>query len=132
MKNYKILIIDDDQSTQRIMNINLSARGYTVVSALDGEEGLRLVSQEKPDLIILDIMMPKISGIEVCRQIRKQTQTPIIILSARQGEVDKVECLDAGADDYLTKPYSLRELLSRVKAALRYSHPGKNDVTRPE
>ncbi len=119
MKPTIILIVDDDPSIRKFVRANLEARGYTVMLAADGDEAIQVVEKELPDLIILDIMMPKIDGFEVCRQIREWSKIPIIMLSAREDETDKVRCLDCGADDYLTKPFSLRELLSRINAVLR-------------
>jgi DNA-binding response OmpR family regulator len=121
MKMPRILIVDDDPAIRKFIKANLEARDYEVVQASDGEEGLKLVELEMPDLILLDIMMPKVDGMEVCRRLREWTEIPIIILSAREGEMDKVKCLDCGADDYLTKPFSLRELMSRIRAVLRRS-----------
>jgi DNA-binding response OmpR family regulator len=119
MKMPRILIVDDDPAIRKFIKANLEARDYEVLQAADGEEGLKLVEMEMPDLILLDIMMPKVNGFEVCLRLREWNEIPIIILSAREGEMDKVKCLDCGADDYLTKPFSLRELLSRIKAVLR-------------
>ncbi len=119
MKKLKILIVDDDPAIRKFVRANLEARDYEVFLAMDGEEGIKLTEQELPDLILLDIMMPKVDGFEVCRRVREWSQVPIIMLSAREGEADKVQCLDSGADDYLTKPFSLKELLSRIKAVLR-------------
>jgi DNA-binding response OmpR family regulator len=119
MKQTTILVVDDDPSIRKFVRANLEARDYSVLLAADGDEALQIVEKDLPDLIILDIMMPKIDGFEVCRQIREWSKIPIIMLSARENETDKVRCLDCGADDYLTKPFSLRELLSRVNAVLR-------------
>jgi DNA-binding response OmpR family regulator len=119
MKTSKILVVDDDPAIRKFIRANLTVRGYEVFLAFDGEEGLRVLETEMPDLILLDIMMPKIDGLEVCRRVREWSKIPIIMLSARAGEMDKVKCLDCGADDYLTKPFSLKELLSRIKAVLR-------------
>jgi DNA-binding response OmpR family regulator len=121
MKTVRILIVDDDPAIRKFMKANLEARNYQVLVAGDGEEGIQIIETELPDLVLLDIMMPKVDGIEVCRRVRVWSEIPIIILSAREGEMDKVKCLDCGADDYLTKPFSLRELLSRIKAVLRRS-----------
>ena len=126
MTRSRILIIDDDQAIRKFVRANLEARGYEVLTAMDGEEGIKLTELELPDLIILDIMMPKVDGFEVCRQIREWTKIPIIMLSARAGETDKVRSLDCGADDYLTKPFSLKELLSRINAVLRRSQDNNN------
>jgi DNA-binding response OmpR family regulator len=119
MKATKILIVDDDGGIRKFVRANLEAREYGVLMAADGQEGLQVLEKELPDLILLDIMMPKIDGFEVCRRVREWSKVPIIMLSARDGEMDKVKCLDCGADDYLTKPFSLIELLSRIKAVLR-------------
>jgi DNA-binding response OmpR family regulator len=121
MKTVKVLIVDDDPAMRKFMRANLEARGYQVFLAADGEMGIQIIETELPDLVLLDIMMPKIDGLEVCRRVRVWSEIPIIILSAREGEIDKVSCLDCGADDYLTKPFSLRELMSRIKAVLRRS-----------
>ncbi len=115
----KILIVDDEKNIVDIIAFNLNKEGFDVVCAYDGEEGLGLVYKENPELIILDIMMPKMDGFEVCKEIRKTLETPIIMLTARAEEVDKVMGLELGADDYVTKPFSVKELLARVKANLR-------------
>jgi DNA-binding response OmpR family regulator len=119
MKQTRILVIEDDQPIRKFIRANLEARGFEVLTAVDGEEGLKLTELELPDLILLDIMMPRIDGFEVCHRIREWSKIPIIMLSARADEMDKVKCLDYGADDYMTKPFSLKELLSRVNAVLR-------------
>ena len=115
----KILVVDDEQPIVDIVKYNLEEEGFTVIPAYDGEEALRLAFAEKPQLIILDIMMPGKDGFEVCRQIREKMNVPIIMLTARDTEIDKVLGLELGADDYVTKPFSARELVARVKAALR-------------
>jgi len=118
----KILLIEDEPSQVELIHYNLKAEGYDVLVALDGEEGLEVVLEEIPDLILLDWMLPKVSGIEVCRQLRKSKVTreiPIIMLTARSEESDKIRGLDIGADDYITKPYSIKELLARVRATMR-------------
>ncbi len=115
----KILIIEDEKNILDIIKFNLQKEGYDVICALDGEEGLDLALNENPDLILLDIMMPKLDGFEVCKRIREKKYTPIIMLTARAEEVDKVLGLEVGADDYVTKPFSTRELVARVKANLR-------------
>jgi DNA-binding response OmpR family regulator len=112
-------VVDDDPSIRKFIRANLEKRDYAVLQAGDGEEAIQVIEQELPDLVLLDIMMPKMDGFTVCRRVREWSRIPIIMLSARQGEMDKVECLDCGADDYLTKPFSLRELLSRINAVLR-------------
>jgi two-component system response regulator VicR len=117
--NQKILIVDDEKNIVDIVKYNLSKEGYEVIEAYDGEAGYKLAVSESPDLILLDIMMPKMDGYEVCRQIRKTSQVPIIMLTARAEELDKVFGFELGADDYVTKPFSVRELMARVKANLR-------------
>lgn len=119
-KAQKILIVDDEQSIRTLLAYNLKQAGYTTVMAEDGEEAIRFADQEKPDLILLDLMLPKIDGIEVCKQLRKQhIHIPIIMLTAKSEELDKVLGLEIGADDYMTKPFSPREVIARVKAVLR-------------
>lgn len=119
-KGKRILIVDDDTSIQRVLRRNLIASGYEVLVADDGRQALELVRIQQPDLILLDLWMPgEIDGMAVCEQVRRWTQTPIIILSARTEERQKVQALDLGADDYLTKPFSNDELLARVRACLR-------------
>lgn len=115
----KILVVDDEQSIVNIIAYNLKKEGYEVICAGDGEEGLNLALTENPDLILLDIMMPKLDGYEVCRKVREKSNVPIIMLTARADEVDKVIGLEMGADDYVTKPFGNRELIARVKAHIR-------------
>ena len=115
----KILVVDDEKPISDIVKFNLDKEGYDVVTAYDGEEALKKVEAESPDLILLDLMLPKIDGLEVARQIRKEDDTPIIMLTAKDSEIDKVLGLELGADDYVTKPFSNRELVARVKANLR-------------
>jgi two-component system response regulator VicR len=117
--NRKILIVDDEKNIVDIVKYNLRKEGYETLEAYDGEEGLELALAHNPELILLDIMMPKIDGYEVCRRIREKMQTPIIMLTARAEEVDKVMGFELGADDYVTKPFGVRELMARVKANLR-------------
>ena len=116
----KILIIEDEEELVKGLKLNLVFEGYDVISALDGEDGLNKALREAPDLVLLDIMLPKKDGLEVCRELRQRNITiPIIMLTAKGGEVDKVVGLEIGADDYITKPFSVRELIARVKAHLR-------------
>ena len=115
----RILVIDDESQITRVLRAALSAQGYDVRTANDPEEGLRLFRDWPPDLVITDLMMPTMSGVEVCRLIRTQSATPVLVLSVREHERSKVEALDAGADDYVTKPFSIQELLARVRAHLR-------------
>jgi DNA-binding response OmpR family regulator len=114
-----ILIVEDDETLQETLAYNLEREGYTVFSAIDGPTGLELARTQSPDLIILDIMLPELDGLSVCRILRRELDVPIIMLTARSSEVDKIIGLDSGADDYITKPFSLGEFLARVRAALR-------------
>jgi two-component system KDP operon response regulator KdpE len=114
-----ILVVDDEAPVLRTLKRNLSGYGYEVLTAADGVEALACVEENRPDLMLLDLNMPRLSGLEVCRRLRKWNQMPIIVLSARGDEQQKVEALDLGADDYLTKPFGMSELLARIRAALR-------------
>jgi two-component system, OmpR family, KDP operon response regulator KdpE len=120
MDKKSILIVDDDPAILRLLSTNLKARGYEIFTATNGEESLEAVQKDFIDLIILDLMMPKIDGVEVCRRVREWSDVPIIILSARGDENDKVKCLELGADDYLTKPFGIAELMARIKTAFRH------------
>jgi len=115
----KVLIVEDDQSLRDVLRYNLGREGYEVVMANDGAQALEAVQREKPDLILLDILLPELDGYEVCRILRRQTDIPIIMLTAKDQEMDKVMGLELGADDYITKPFSLKELLARIRAQLR-------------
>ena len=115
----RILVIDDEAQITRVLRAALSAQGYDVRTANDPDEGLQMFRDWPPDLVITDLMMPGISGVEVCRAIRSKGDTPVLVLSVREHERSKVEALDAGADDYVTKPFSIQELLARVRAHLR-------------
>lgn len=115
----KILIVDDEKNIVDIIAFNLKKEGYKILRAGDGAEGVKLTMEENPDLILLDIMMPKMDGYEACKKIREKKNTPIIMLTARAEELDKVLGLELGADDYVTKPFGIRELMARVKANLR-------------
>ncbi len=120
----RILVVEDDPAILRGLSDNLKAESHEVLTASDGEEGYRLIVERKLDLIILDLMLPKLGGYEVCRKVRAEgVHTPILILSARGEESDRVIGLDLGADDYVTKPFSVRELLARVRALLRRAQP---------
>ncbi|MFL2781300.1 MAG: phosphate regulon transcriptional regulator PhoB [Rhodospirillales bacterium] len=122
LSNPKILIIEDEPSQIELIHYNLKTEGYEVFTSHDGEDGLMQASEVLPDLILLDWMIPKISGMEVCRRLRRNSLTreiPVIMVTARSEEVDKIQGLDMGADDYITKPYSIKELLARVRAAIR-------------
>jgi DNA-binding response OmpR family regulator len=120
----RILLVDDEQSIQTLLSYPLRKDGYHVTSALDGSEALRRFEEGRFDLVILDLMLPQLNGVEVCRQLRSRSQVPIIMLTAKGSETDKVAGLEVGADDYITKPFSMREFRSRVKAALRRSRMG--------
>jgi DNA-binding response OmpR family regulator len=123
----RILLVDDEQSVQKLLAYPLRKEGYEVVPALDGEEALERCRGQNFDLIVLDVMLPKLDGFDVCRQIRAQSSVPIIMLTAKAEEFDKVLGLELGADDYITKPFSMREFRSRVKAVLR-----RSDLLREE
>jgi two-component system KDP operon response regulator KdpE len=129
-----ILVIDDEAQILRALKTILSAKQFHVSTATRGEEGLALAAAEQPDLIILDMSLPDMEGIQVCKELREWTQTPVIILSVRDSEKDKVAALDAGADDYLTKPFGIEELLARVRVAMRHktqnAGEGKRTVVR--
>jgi two-component system, OmpR family, response regulator len=115
----KVLVVDDDANLLETLKYNLKKESYEVVTAVDGEQALELARKEKPDLILLDIMLPKLSGFEVCRILRKEMTVPILILTAKADETDTIVGLEIGADDYVTKPFSMRELIARVRAMLR-------------
>ena len=115
----KILVVEDELVLRETLTYNLVKQGYEVSAAADGRQAVEMARQTLPDLILLDIMLPKLDGFEVCRLLRQELRAPIIMLTARSDEVDKVVGLEVGADDYLTKPFSMRELLARVKAQLR-------------
>ncbi len=115
----KVIVIDDEKAIVDIIKFNLEKEGYKVISAYDGEEGIRLIKEENPDMAILDVMMPKKDGFQVLKEIRVNHNLPVIMLTAKEEEVDKVLGLELGADDYITKPFSMRELMARVKANLR-------------
>jgi two-component system, OmpR family, response regulator VicR len=117
--NKKVLIVDDERNIVEILKFNLQKDGFETLEAFDGEAGLELALTGKPDLILLDIMLPKMDGFTVCRKIRQVQSTPILMLTAKEEEVDKVLGLELGADDYITKPFSPRELMARIKANLR-------------
>jgi two-component system OmpR family response regulator len=121
----KILIVEDDINLLATLKYNLAKEGYEVITAVDGAGALETARREKPALIILDVMLPKLSGFEVCRILRKETNVPILMLTAKVEEVDKIVGLEIGADDYMTKPFSMRELLARIRAMLRRAEMGK-------
>ncbi len=131
----RILLVDDEQSIQTLLSYPLRKDGYHVTSVLDGMEALERFGEARYDLVILDLMLPKVDGVEVCRTLRARSQVPIIMLTAKGAESDKVAGLEVGADDYITKPFSMREFRSRVKAVLRRSRmagelPGEGSIER--
>lgn len=115
----KVLVVDDEIALQETLEYNLAKQGYQVFTAADGPAAIEIARREKPDLIVLDLMLPGLDGLEVCRVLRRDMNVPILMLTARADEVDRIVGLEIGADDYLTKPFSMRELLARVKALLR-------------
>ena len=124
----KIAVIEDDRTLAELIKYNLSRDGFTVATAGDGNTGLELIRREKPDAVIMDVMMPGMDGFELTRLLRRESPTPILLLTARSDEIDKVLGLELGADDYLTKPFSMRELLARVKALLRRGELARKEV----
>jgi two-component system, OmpR family, response regulator len=118
-RSARILLVDDEQSIQTLLSYPLRKEGYDVVHATDGRQALDRFEEQPFDLVVLDLMLPKVDGLEVCRQLRSRSAVPIIMLTAKSEEIDKVVGLELGADDYITKPFSLREFSSRIKAALR-------------
>ena len=128
MSGSRILVVEDDQTLLEVLRYNLAGEGYDVITAVDGAQALEAVESQRPDLIVLDVMLPSLDGLEVCRILRKKGMTmPILMLTARVDEVDKIAGLELGADDYMTKPFSMRELLARVRAMLR-----RMDMTQRE
>ena len=125
MPDQTILIVDDEPQIRRVMRTTLSSHGYSVVEAKSGDEALSLIRTEHADLIVLDLNLPGISGLETCREIRAVSDVPIIMLTVRNSERDKVQALDAGADDYVVKPFGVEELMARIRAALRRAGPGE-------
>jgi two-component system, OmpR family, response regulator VicR len=123
----KILVVDDERPIADILKFTLEKEGYAVICAYDGEEALFLAQEHEPDLILLDIMLPKLDGMEVCRMVRMHHHMPIIMLTAKDSEVDKVVGLELGADDYVTKPFGTRELIARIKAHLRRSDRARKE-----
>ena len=119
MPNEKILVVEDEKELSRLLKYNLEKDGFRVFTALDGEAGLALFRKERPDLLLLDVMIPKLDGYGILKIVRAESKTPVMMLTARKDEVDRVLGLELGADDYVTKPFSVREVLARVKAILR-------------
>jgi len=124
----KLLVVEDDRNLVKLLKYNLEKEGYRVVSAADGEAGLSALRKERPDLVVLDAMMPKLDGFEFLKIIRRETRVPVLMLTARKDEMDRVLGLELGADDYVTKPFGVRELLARVKALLRRAAPAASDA----
>jgi DNA-binding response OmpR family regulator len=132
MSERKILIVEDDPTLLSVLEYNLRKEGYQVVTATDGIRALEVARGVKPDFIILDVMLPKMSGFEVCRVLRNEMTVPILMLTAREDEIDKVVGLDLGADDYMTKPFKMRELLARIRAIGRRTSPSDAPQNIPE
>jgi DNA-binding response OmpR family regulator len=128
----RILLVDDEQSIQTLLSYPLRRDGYEVVQATDGRQALDRFDEQAFDLVVLDLMLPKIDGLEVCRRLRNRSSVPIIMLTAKSEEIDKVVGLELGADDYITKPFSLREFSSRIKAALRRAEMSRPVETQPD
>ncbi len=126
-QRYKTLVVDDDPKIRQLIRVNLEARGFSVREAPDGSQAMKAVEAEIPDLILLDLVMPGIDGIDVCSWVRERSDLPIIVLSARDEEDLKVRALDAGADDYVSKPFSYQELLARVRAVMRRASGPRNE-----
>ena len=114
-----ILVVDDEKMIRNLLNINLTKEGYNVIESVDGLEAVELATEKKPDLILLDVMIPKLDGLSVCKRIKNTMNVPILMVTAKDSEVDKILGLELGADDYVTKPFSIRELIARIKANLR-------------
>jgi DNA-binding response OmpR family regulator len=128
----RILVVEDDDGIRETLKYNLAMAGYGVQEARDGGSALRLARAIKPDLIVLDLMLPGMSGLEVCRALRRSSRVPIIMITARDSEVDKIVGLELGADDYITKPFSIREVMARISAVLRRSRSEASERTLPE
>ncbi len=128
----KILVVEDELSLRETLAYNLKKEGYTVETAGDGRTALETARRTRPDLLVLDVMLPELDGFEVARTLRKEMTTPILMLTARDDEIDRVVGLEVGADDYLTKPFSMRELLARVKAQLRRTRLMREEMARPD
>lgn len=124
----KILVIDDEPQIRRFLKASLDPKMFAFTEAVDADSGMRLIALENPDVVLLDLGLPDLDGIEVARQVREWSQVPIIVLSARGQETDKVKALDAGADDYLTKPFGVGELLARIRVALRHANKGSQSA----
>ena len=130
MSEQAVLVIEDEENLLKAIKYNLEQDGYKVQSAMDGEQGLEMARQTQPSMIILDIMLPKLDGIEVCRILRRESNVPILMLTAKSEEIDRVVGLELGADDYVTKPFSMRELMARTKAILRRYSLSASDTVK--
>lgn len=132
--NYKktILVVDDEKAIINLLKIHLEKEGYNVIEANDGLEAIDIAAEKKPDLILLDVMIPKLDGLSVCKRIKNMMNVPVLIVSAKDEELDKIVGLELGADDYITKPFSIRELLARVKANLRKSDMSLNSENKKQ
>jgi two-component system KDP operon response regulator KdpE len=126
MNTVKVLVVDDEPQARRLLRIALISRGFEITDARSGEEALDSLRQEAPDVILLDLKMPGLGGIETCRQIRERSEVPIIVVSGEKREMEKVEALESGADDYITKPFGIEELIARMHAATRRPQIGAN------
>ncbi len=131
MRRTRILIVDDELTIIKLLRAHLEAGGFETLASTDGAEALRTVERELPNLVILDIMLPSMDGFEVCRRLRDWSQIPIIMLSGRGADAEKVKCLDLGADDYITKPFNVNELIARINAVLRRTQAVGTIATRP-
>jgi two-component system response regulator VicR len=127
LNSRKVLVVDDEKPISDIIQFNLGKEGYKIIAAYDGEEALQKVKAEQPDLVLLDVMLPRLDGFQVLKKIRENSQIPVIMLTAKEEEVDKVLGLELGADDYITKPFGMRELIARVKANLRRVEPASGE-----
>jgi two-component system response regulator VicR len=138
-----ILVVDDEKMIRNLLNVNLTKEGYNVIEATDGVEAVEIALEKRPDLILLDVMLPKMDGLAVCKRIKSTMNVPILMVTAKDGELDKIVGLELGADDYVTKPFSIRELIARIKANLRKAEisiddkdinkeSGKNKKTKKE
>ena len=132
MTTRRILLVEDDEALAETLRYNLIREGYSVTWSADGEDALKQASSKNPDLVILDLMLPKLDGFDVCRRIRSERDVPILILSARDDETDKVVGLELGADDYVTKPFGLKELLARVRAMIRRAEMRRSEPDAPD
>jgi two-component system OmpR family response regulator len=132
MASRKVLVVEDDQTLLGVLKYNLAKEEYGVVTAADGAQAVEVARSEKPDLVVLDIMLPKLDGLEVCHILRKEMTVPILMLTAKTEEIDRVVGLEVGADDYMTKPFSMREFLARVRAILRRAEMTKQEASYVE